>query len=45
MIFDLLTLPQGHKFDPRVKIFLALCSTHHPLQFDMPHDYVWKNFF
>ena len=42
MIFDLLTLPQGHQFDPRVKILLALYSTHHPLLFDMPHDYVWK---
>ena len=45
MIFDLLTLPQGHQYDPMVKILLALCSTHHPLQFDMPHDYVLeKNF-
>ena len=44
-IFDLLTLPQGHQFDPRVKILLALCSSHHPLQFDMPHDYVLKKIF
>ena len=45
MIFDLLTLPQGHQFDPRVKMLPALCSTHHPLQFDMPHDNDWKFFF
>ena len=25
MIFDLLTSPQGHKFDPRVKILLVFC--------------------
>ena len=42
MIFDLLTLPQGHQFGPRVKSLLTLCSSHHPLQFDMPHDDVWK---
>ena len=29
-VFDLLTSPQGHQFDPRVKILLAYCSTHYP---------------
>ena len=29
MIFDLLTSPQGHQFDPRMKMLLALCSAHH----------------
>ena len=42
MVFDLLTSPQGHQFDSRVKILLAFCSTHHPRQFDMPHDHVRK---
>ena len=42
MIFDLLTSPQGHQFDPGVKILLVSCSTHHPLQFDMPHYHVRK---
>ena len=41
MIFDLLTSHQGHPFKPRVKSLLALCSTYHPLQFDMPHDHFW----
>ena len=40
MIFDLLTSPQGHQFDPRMKILLAFCSARHPLQFDMPYDHV-----
>ena len=39
MIFDRLTPPQGHQFDPRVEILLAVCSTHHPRQFDMQHNY------
>ena len=30
MIFDLLTSPQGHQFDPRMKILLAFCSARHP---------------
>ena len=45
MIFDRLTSPQDHQFDPRMKIFLAFCSARHPRQFDMPHDHVWKLFF
>ena len=40
MIFDLLTSPQGHQFDPRMKILLAFCSARHPRRFDMPHDHV-----
>ena len=44
MIFDILTPPQGHQYDLRVKILLAFCSTHHPRQFDMPHDHVGKNY-
>ena len=35
MIFDLLTSPQGHQFDSRMKIFLAFCSACHPRRFDM----------
>ena len=42
MIFDFMTSPQGHQFDPMVKILLAFCSTHYPHQFDMPHDHVQK---
>ena len=44
MIFDLITLPKGHQFDPRVNILLAFCSTHicNPRQCDMPHDHVRK---
>ena len=38
MIFELLTSPQGHQFDPSV----AFCSAHHPRQFDVPHDHVQK---
>ena len=40
MIFDLLTLPQGHQFDPRMKMLLAFCSARHPRRFDMLHDHV-----
>ena len=40
MIFDLLTSPKGHQFDPRIKTLLAFCSARHPRRFDMPHDYV-----
>ena len=42
MIFDLLTLPQGHQFDPRIKMLLTFCSARHPCRFDMPHDHVSK---
>ena len=42
MIFDLLTLPQGHQFDPRMKMLLAFYSARHPRRFDMLHDYAWK---
>ena len=46
MIFDLLTSPQGHQFDPSMKMLLSFCSACHPRRFDMPHDHVWKkNFF
>ena len=45
MIFDLLTLPQGHQFDPRMKMLLPFCSACHPRRFDMPHDYVRKKIF
>ena len=45
MIFDLLTSPQGHQIDPRMKMFLAFCSAGHPRQFDIPHDHVWKKIF
>ena len=40
MIFDLLTWPQGHQFDPRMKILLAFCSARHPRRFNKPHDHV-----
>ena len=40
MIFDLLTSPQGHQFDPRMKMLLAFCSARHPHRFDMLHDHV-----
>ena len=40
MIFDLLTSPQGHQFDPRIKMLLAFCSARPPRRFDMPHDHV-----
>ena len=45
MIFDLLTSPQGHQFDPSMKILLAFCSARHPHRFDMSHDHVIKNDF
>ena len=45
LIFDLLTSPEGHQFDARVKVLLAFCSVRHPRQFDMPHDHVRKKFF
>ena len=40
MIFDLLISPQGHKFDPRMKMLLAFRSARHPRRFDLPHHYV-----
>ena len=40
MIFDLLTSPQGHQFDPKIKMLLAFCSARHPRQFDMLHEHV-----
>ena len=39
MIFDLLTLPQGHQFDPNMKMLLAICSARHPRRFNMLHDH------
>ena len=42
MIDDHLTSPQGHQFDPRMKMVLAFCYARHPRRFDMPHDHVWK---
>ena len=42
MIFNRLTSPQGHQFDPRMKILLVFCSAHHPRRFDLPHDHVRK---
>ena len=50
MIFDLLTSPQGHQFDPRMKILLVLCSARHPLLLVIPvnlrcHMTMIKNFF
>ena len=42
MIFDLLTSPKGHQFDPRMKMLLAFCSACHPRRFDMLHDHVWR---
>ena len=41
IIFDNLTSPEDHQFDPRMKILLAFCSARHPRRFDMPHDHVW----
>ena len=38
-----MTTPKGHQFDLSVKILLVACSTHHSLQFDMPHDQVHKS--
>ena len=40
MIFDHLTSPQCHQFDPSMNMLLALFSARHPRRFDMPHDYV-----
>ena len=40
MVFDLLTLPQGHQFDSGMNILLVFCSARHPRRFDMPHDHV-----
>ena len=45
MIFDLLTSPQGHQFDPRMKILLTFYSARHPNRFGMPHDHVWNKYF
>ena len=45
MIFDLLTSPQGHQFDPRMKMLLAFRSARHPRWFDMLHDHDWKKIF
>ena len=42
MIFDILTPPQGHQFDPSAKILLVFYSTYHPLQRGIPDDHVWK---
>ena len=39
MIFNLLTSPKGHQFDPRLKMLLAFCSACHPRRFDMLHDH------
>ena len=35
MIFDLLTSPHGHQFDPRMKMLLVFCSARHPRRFDI----------
>ena len=41
IIFDLLTSPQSHQFDPRMKMLLAFYSARHPRRrFDMPYDHV-----
>ena len=38
LLFDLLTSPQGHQFDPRMIMLPAFCSARHPRRFDMlPH--------
>ena len=42
LIFDLLTSPQSHQFEPGIKILLAFCSALHRSRFDMPYDHVWK---
>ena len=42
MIFDLMTSPQGHQFEPKVKLLLAFCSTQYPSQFSMSHDHIGK---
>ena len=41
MVFDVLTPPQGHEFNPRVTYFIVSLSAD-LLQFDMPHDHVQK---
>ena len=41
MIFDLLTSPQSHQFDPQMKMLLAFCSARYPRRLDMLHDHVW----
>ena len=43
IIFDLLTSPKGHQFDPMMIILLAFCSNRHPRRCDMPHGHVWKD--
>ena len=45
MIFDLLTSPQGHQFEPWMKSLLGFSSARHPRRFDMQHDYVGKKIF
>ena len=42
MIFELLTSPQGHQFDPRMKILHAFCSSRHPRRFNRLHDHVQR---
>ena len=42
MILDLLTSPQGHQFDPRMKILLAFCSSPVENKNDLELDF---NFF
>ena len=42
MIFDLLTSPKGHQFDPRVKHLITFCSARHPRQLYMQHSHVRK---
>ena len=41
MIIDLFTSPQGHQFDPRMKMLRAFCSARHPRRFDILHDHVF----
>ena len=38
-----MTQPQDHPNNPIVNIVLVSCSTHHPLQFDVPHVHVRNN--
>ena len=45
IIFDLLTSPKGHHFDPRMKILLAFCSAHHPCRFECLMTMFEKNIF
>ena len=44
MIFDLLTSPQGHQFDPRMKMLLAFCSAVIPVDL-ICHMTVFEIFF